>query len=73
MKLLLYTHTVDKKCFYQLMESPLTVQCRQVDKDLVQKAIEEAKAIYQSTMDRDLTVTIDDTFIAPERWGNPFL
>lgn len=51
------------------MESPLTVKCRQVDKELVQKAIEEAKSIYQSAMDRDLTVTIDDTFIAPERWG----
>ena len=51
---------------YALNEDKLQVKARKADYDVVKKAIEEAQKEYKSKVNKDVTVTIDESDPLPE-------
>ncbi|KAJ3216691.1 V-ATPase V1 sector subunit E [Dinochytrium kinnereticum] len=55
--------------FYQLMDDNVAVQCRKQDVPAVQKAIEEAKAVYTKTLGSPIKAEIDNSAFLPDSSG----
>ena len=51
------------------MEKEVTIQCRQVDLDLVKKSVEEAQEIYKQALGQEVNVTIDASYLPAERYS----
>lgn len=51
---------------YALNEHKLQVKARKVDYDAVKKAIESAESEYKSKVDKDVSITIDESDPLPE-------
>ena len=51
---------------YALNEDKLQVRVRKADNDLTKKAIEEAQKEYQSKINKDVAITIDESDPLPE-------
>jgi V-type H+-transporting ATPase subunit E len=54
------------ECAYALNEDKLQVKARKADYDAVKKAIEEAQKEYKSKINKEVTVTIDESDPLPE-------
>lgn len=54
--------------FYALNEKKVQIRIREADKELAQKAIEEAKAEYKENVKKDIEVTIDENEYLSEGW-----
>jgi V-type H+-transporting ATPase subunit E len=51
---------------YALNEEELQVKARKADYDIVNKAIEEAQSEYKSKVDKDVSISIDESDPLPE-------
>ena len=51
---------------YALSEDKLQVKARKADYDVVKKAIEDAQTEYKSKVNKDVTITIDESDPLPE-------
>ncbi|KAF2197753.1 vacuolar ATP synthase subunit E [Delitschia confertaspora ATCC 74209] len=51
---------------YALNETSLEVKARKADYDIVKKAIDEAQSEYKSKLDKEVTITIDESDPLPE-------
>lgn len=54
--------------FYALNEKKVQIRVREADKELAQKAIEDAKAEYKNNVNKDIEVTIDENQYLSEGW-----
>lgn len=58
------------QCLYRLIEKEVFIKCREKDVQLVQKAIEGARALYQRDIKRDVKVTLlNNTFLPADIAG----
>lgn len=54
--------------FYALNEKKVQIRVREADKELAQRAIEDAKAEYKKNVNKDIEVTIDENQYLSEGW-----